>query len=76
MADMFVQVFIERDRRYQTSMVTVHLYFRGVDYLKFKYPDELMENFDIQSLPLITSTPSAEQTRKLDTIIFPAGLIF
>jgi len=39
-----------------------------VDYLKFKYPDELMENFDIQSLPLITSTPSAEQTRKLDTI--------
>ena len=39
---MFMQVFIERVRRYQRSMVTVHLYFVGVHYLEYKYPNWLM----------------------------------
>ena len=45
MADMFVQVFIELDRRYQTSMVTVHLYFLGVQNLELKYRDAKIDYF-------------------------------
>ena len=44
---MFVQVFIELDRRYQRSMVTVHLYFWGVQNLKFKYRDALMKDLSL-----------------------------
>lgn len=39
---MFMQVFIERVRRYQRSMVTVYLYFVGVQNLEFKYPYRLI----------------------------------
>jgi len=45
---MLMQVFIELDRRYQNTMVTVHLYFWGWHYLKSKYQDTRMQsNFTI-----------------------------
>jgi hypothetical protein len=43
MADMFMQVFIELDRRYHKAMVTVYLYFWGWHYLKSKYQDTPMD---------------------------------
>ena len=39
-----MQVFIELDRRYQRSMVTVHLYLLGVSYLKSKYSDRWIDS--------------------------------
>lgn len=42
-ADMFMQVLIERGDVFITTLVTVHLYFVGGDYLEFKYPHRLMD---------------------------------